>query len=296
MGDIPFLRQTTLFADPRQAGRYEVELSPEWNAPFTPQGGLMTAIAARAMETHLGRPEQQLRTITAMFVSQISPGPVFVDVSLLRAGRRMSQLTATLTTAEGTVGLTTVAVFGSDRRGFVFTDATMPEVPPADECPSFRDTPRDATGIVPSPLWDLVEGRLAQGHHPWDNPAPTTSEQVYWYRFDDPPLRADGRMDRLAGLVLSDLMIGSAYERMGSGLPVWLAPSADLTVHLFEEAQSPWLLARNRARRADQGYLSLELELWDPDRRALCAFATQLALLTFPQGDVTQDLPAPEPE
>lgn len=68
-------------------------------------------------------------------------------------------------------------------------------------------------------------------------------------------------MDRLAGLVLSDIMIGSAYERMGSGLPVWLAPSADLTVHLFEEAQSPWLLARNRARRADQGYLSVELEL-----------------------------------
>ena len=294
MGDIPFLRQTTLSADPGQDGRYEVELTAEWNFPFTPQGGLTSAIAARAMELHLGRPEQRLRTITTMFVSRIPPGPIAVEVSLLRAGRGMSQLTATLTTAEGAVGLTAAAVFGGDRPGFVFTDTTMPEVPPASECLSFRDTPEDA-GVFPSPLWELVDGRLAQGHHPWDNPAPTTSEQVYWYRFEDPPLLADGRMDRLAALVLADTMIGSAYERMGSGLPVWLAPSTDLTVHLFEEARSPWLLARNRARHAGQGYLSLELELWDPERRALCAFATQVALLTFPQGDVTEDIPAPEP-
>jgi len=53
-------------------------------------------------------------------------------------------------------------------------------------------------------------------------------------------------------------------------------------------ARSDWLLARNRARRAADGYASLEVEIWDPET-GLVAYGTQTMIFTFfgptPEGD-----------
>ncbi len=111
---------------------------------------------------------------------------------------------------------------------------------------------------------------------------PTTSERAFWYRFDDPPRLADGRLDPFALLTLCDTMPGAVGERMGGGLPEWWAPSADLTVHLLGDHRAEWVLARNRARHAGDGYASLEVELWDADAGTLVAYATQMMIFTFP--------------
>ena len=55
---------------------------------------------------------------------------------------------------------------------------------------------------------------------------------------------------------------------------------SDITVHVVGTARSEWLLARNRARRAADGYASLEVELWDPDA-GLVAYGTQTMIFTF---------------
>lgn len=68
----------------------------------------------------------------------------------------------------------------------------------------------------------------------------------------------------------------------------WLPPSADLTVHVLGEARSEWVLARNRARFAGDGYASAEMELWDPEL-GLVAYGTQVMFFSFPEG-------APPPE
>jgi hypothetical protein len=60
----------------------------------------------------------------------------------------------------------------------------------------------------------------------------------------------------------------------------WYGPSADLTVHITGTARSDWLLMRNRARRAGDGYASLEIELWDPES-GLVAYGTQTMIFTF---------------
>lgn len=186
-------------------------------------------------------------------------------------------------------------MFGAPRPGFAFTDTAIPPgLPHVDACPSFADTPDDVPGLIPASLWDRINAKTAMGHPPWANPRPATSEQAYWYRFAEPPLRPGGHLDPLAYLVLCDTMIGSVTERMGSGLPRWLAPSADLTVHLLGETRTEWILARNRAKHAGDGYVSLEIELWDPDRNALLATGSQLALFSFPHGDVQGKYPAPE--
>jgi hypothetical protein len=64
-------------------------------------------------------------------------------------------------------------------------------------------------------------------------------------------------------------------------------------VHLFGEHRAEWVLARNRARHAGDGYASLEVELWDADARRLVAYATQTMIFTFPDGPPPPELRVP---
>lgn len=289
MGSTPFSRQTTVAADPDVAGRYHAAFSGDWNAPFVPQGGIAAAVALRAMETELAAPDQRLRSVTTVFAAQVQPGPAEIDVTILRRGRSMSQVAATLRSMGDDAGHTSVAVFGSERHGFEFTDLVAPQVPPPEDCPSFRDPLPD--GVEQRhfmTFWEQVEGRPALGHAPWDEYEPTTSERAYWYRFDEAPWAAGGVLDPLALVTLCDTMPGAVGERMGPGSPPWVPPSADLTVHILGDAESEWLLAHNRARHAGDGYASVEMALWDPIV-GLVAYATQMMFFVFPEGP-----PSPE--
>lgn len=176
---VTFATQMDLVPDPGRPGRYEVDVSAEWNCPTVPQGGIMAALAARAMQAELadgagapagrpdgngdgdgaaqGRPDGdgdgrndgtgrgssndgfRLRTLTTVFAAPVPAGPVEIDVTVLRRGRSMSQLRADVRGRGDDAGHSSVAVFGRTRAGFEFTDATMPEVPEPHDCPSFRD-------------------------------------------------------------------------------------------------------------------------------------------------------------
>lgn len=270
-------------------GRYRAELNDEWSAPLLPQGGVVTALAVRAMAAELATPEQRLRSVSTVFAAQVRSGPIEIDVTVLRRGRSMSQLAAAVRSAGEEAGHTSIAVFGDARPGFEFTDLAPPAVPPAETCRSFRDPPPPGFATrMRFPYWDHVEGRPAIGHAPWDDWVPSTSERAYWYRFDDPPVVAGGLLDPCAVVTLCDTMPGAVSERMGPGQPLWLPPSADLTVHLLGDAGPGWLLAHNRARWAGDGYASTEISLWDPER-GLVAHATQMMFFSFPDGPPPPD-------
>ena len=277
-------------ADPSRPGRYEGHVADRWNLAVVPQGGIVAVLAARAMAAELEHPEQQLRTFTAVFAGQVALGPVEIDVTVLRRGRTMSQLSATVRNPGAKAGLTALAVFGAEREGFAFTDLVMPDVPDPADVPSFRDgLPPEAPEEFrrdPLPFWEqVVEGKPGIGHPPWEEYEPVTSERATWQRLDDPPLLSDGRLDPIAYLVLCDMMPGAVAEKLG---PVpdraWFGPSADLTVHLFKPASPSWLLAHNTARWAGDGYASVDMALWDPTDRSLVAYATQMMFFTFPEG------------
>ena len=183
-------------------------------------------------------------------------------------------------------GHTSLAVFGSPRPGYAFTDLVCPTVPPPEECRSFRDPP--PAGVEwPQPFtatfWSHVEGRPALGHAPWETWESDSSHRAAWYRFQDPPRQHDGALDTLALVALCDTMPGAVGERLGGGQRQWLGPSADLTVHLLGPASSDWLLASNQARFAGDGYASVEMALWDP-AVGLVAYATQMMFFSFPDG------------
>ena len=271
-------------------GHYEAQIDAGWNLNPLPQGGIVTAVALRAMGEMLADPAQALRTLHTAFIAQVADGPVSIEVELLRRGRSMSQLRAEVANPDAARGHVTTGIFGTPRRGFAFTDLAPPTgVPAPGACPSFRDPPPPgARSFEPMPFWaQRVEGRSAIGHAPWDDDyVPERAERAMWYRFEEPPFLDDGTLDPLALVVLADTMPGAVGEMVGPGPRSWFAPSIDLTVHLLDVCRSSWVLAHNRARHAGDGYASADMALWDygergSDRPRLVAYATQLFLFSF---------------
>src|SRR5260370_8663007 len=81
-----FERQLILERTDGRPGRYTVAVDEAWNCPLVPHGGLVTAVAARAMEAELDEPAQSLRSISPVFAGPVHPTPLDTAVfSLPRA-------------------------------------------------------------------------------------------------------------------------------------------------------------------------------------------------------------------
>ncbi|MGD0881272.1 MAG: thioesterase family protein [Acidimicrobiales bacterium] len=288
--DTPFAATTRTSPSATRAGRYLGRIDESWNLNPLPQGGVVTALAARAMSAELAGGGHGLRSLHTTFVAPVAHGPVEVDVEILRRGRSMSHARAEVRNPGSAHGHVTTAVFGSPRRGFEFTDLDPPSgFVPLSEARSFRGPlPAGVEGFAPNPFWDSrMEGRAALGHAPWDDYVPDRAEHASWYRLDDPPLTDAGTLDPLALIVCADTMPGAVAEKIGPGeRRGWFGPSVDLTFHLLDECRSEWVLAHNRARHAGDGYASVDMALWDlgttgTDPARLVAYATQLCFFSF---------------
>ena len=269
-----------------RAGEFATFVSPDWQLAVVPQGGIVAAIAARAMELELDLPDQALRTMTSVFAGQVAVGPVEISVEVLRRGRSMSQCTATVRNPGSEAGLTAVAVFGAERRGFGFVDSIPPDVPDPETLRSFRDPLPVGVEFEfsrpPVPFWEsIVDGRLALGRAPWEPFEDGPAEAASWFRIDQPPVVTTGTLDRVAPIVLCDMMPSAVFQKVGSTGDIWFGPSADYTIHLFGEAEPGWLLGHSRARWAGDGYASVEMTLWDRRLSEPVAYATQVMFFAF---------------
>jgi acyl-CoA thioesterase len=267
-------------------GSFAATIDDRWTLVVIPQGGIVAALAARAMAAELDLPEQVLRSMSLVFAGQVAAGPVEIDVTMLRRGRSMSQLTATVRNPGEAAGLTAIAVFGAERRGFAFTELAFPEVEGPDALRGFRDPVPDGVDFEftrpPMRFWDeIIEAKPAMGRPPWEPFEDGPAEMAYWYRLDRPPVRDDGTLDPVAAIVLCDSMPGAVGQKLGPDSGMWFGPSADFTIHLLGPARPGWLLAHNRARHAGDGYASVEMALWDPTGPTLVAYATQMMFFAF---------------
>ena len=267
-------------------GRYSATISPSWNLAVAAQGGVVAAIAARAMEAELGT-GQSLRSFHGVFARPVPVGPVEVEVGVIRSGRSISQVQASIRAVGADAGFTALAAFGRERPGFSYTELEMPRVPPPDECGSFRDPPPPESGLPSEPLFEfwreVIEGRPALGHAPWDTSERGAAEVATWIKFEHLPADENGQFDQLALLVAADMMPSAVFEKVEPTERDWFAPSVDLTVHLIGLPTGPWILNHNRAHFANDGYASAEVALWDPhapDGPTLLAWATQVMFFT----------------
>jgi acyl-CoA thioesterase len=264
------------------SGRYRANLDGTWNAPIHPSGGVVTALALRAMQEALGSPHQRLRTFSTLFVSTVGEGPIEIAVEKLREGKRMSQLRADARNPGRTEpGHVVSAAFGESRKGIGFTYSTAPEVGPPEDYPLPADAPTGMP-VFRARFFENIETRRVRMFHSfetgWEG---GRAEAIRWLRYRTTPRLPDGRVDPLSWIALADTMPSAIGQYLGPGAPFLHMPSVDLKMDFFADTEHEWLIARSVCHWAGDGYASAEITLWDQDRRLL-AFATQMMLLRSP--------------
>ena len=279
IGEPSFVSATAV---KRTDGRWRASLAPAWNAPVFPSGGIVTAVALRAMQAELAQPHQSLRSFATMFISTVEAGDLDVHVERMRVGKRMSQLRADVRSAGAREpGHVTTAAFGESRDGFAFSYSAAPDVGPPGDYPGPAEPP-PGVPVFRAPFFENVETRRVRIFHSFENGWDGgRAEATRWIRYRVPPRLADGRIDRLSLVALADTMPPAVSQYIGPGYPFFHAPSVDLTMRFFADTEEEWCLLHSVSHWAGDGYASAEVTLWDT-RRTLIAHATQLMLIRFP--------------
>ena len=271
---------TALTPDPDVAGRFHADIPDNWKVVYV-FGGVSMYTALRAMREALGRPELELVTANAIFLAPVPPGPVTIDVEVLRDGRTASQMAADLR-VDGKLALRVHGVFGvAHDLDHGFLDVRFPEVPhPADVEPPPPADDRMPFGHIN--FHDQTDWRPVSGV-PLDREAfrAGPARCQIWTRLLEEPTLPEGGYDPLALAIHGDV-IGPA---VGAGLGPIDAPfmvlSLEIGIRFVATPVSPWVLQEIEAWHVGDGYATGPARLWDEELR-LCAIATQTAhLRTF---------------
>ena len=106
-------------------GRYGTALSERWNIVDGPNGGYLAAIIARAMTETVDEPARALRSITVHFLTRPGFDEAEIDVDVLRSGRKLTTLEASLS-QDGAIVCRAIAAFSLPWTAQEQWQATMP--------------------------------------------------------------------------------------------------------------------------------------------------------------------------
>jgi acyl-CoA thioesterase len=255
---------------PLGGGAWAGTVDGGWFAGRGPNGGYLAAIVLRAMVAELGDPAREARSLTCHYLRPPAAGDVRIDVTVERAGRATSTLTARLS-QHGRDCVIGVAAFGVDVAAPAAYATAPPDVPPPDDV-----APADNSGSGLS-IVSRFESRPAVGARMFAGAGEAVTGG--WLRFAEP--RAT---DAIALAMFADAWWPSPWVRLDEPVP---APTLDLTVHFRAPRAAAALepgepvLAVFRSTTAADGFFEEDGELWTRDG-VLLAQSRQLALLAFP--------------
>lgn len=247
--------------------RFAAQIHPGWDIGGNANGGYLLAIVARAMAAVTGRPPL---TITGHF---LAPGPVGdceVEVTLVRAGRRMATATGSLVMG-GRELLRVLGTFADqDPTPPLYLDGAPPEIPAYEECDPAPD-PLDAAAEGLPGLTGRLDSRLTPGDEGFRTGAPTGRAEISgWFDFAD-----RGPIDAYGLLLACDAFPPPIFN---SDVPVGWVPTVELTVHLRAVPAPGPLRCVFRSRFIQGGLLDEDGELWDAAGQLVC-HSRQLALV-----------------
>jgi acyl-CoA thioesterase len=262
-----FERDTAVVeAGPARPGSWEGRCDDGWFTPRGPNGGYVAAIVLRAMLAELAARgvERPARSVSLHYLRPPGPGPLTVTVTVERAGRSLSSLSARLE-QDGKVCVLALGAFSVDFDGAGAYADPPPTAIPFDEAMVAPSAPE-----LPS-LFHRFELRPAIGHLPFSGADEALTGG--WVTFADGPQE----LDAPALAQISDVWLPTAWVRMTEMVP---APTVDLTIHFRapEVRASEPVLAEFRSRFAHGGFFEEDGEIWSADG-TLLAQARQLALL-----------------
>jgi acyl-coenzyme A thioesterase PaaI-like protein len=255
-------------------GRYLGEVAPGWDIAGNANGGYLLAVAARAMAAAAGRPDPV--TITAHYLSPGKPGSLEVDTTVVKAGKRFTTVSATMSGA----GRPVIAVLGTfgDLASDAATEwptrveARPPDLPPVEDCLPMTRGP-EADGGPPSFI-TKIDLRLNPDDAGFVRGMPSGQMRVSgWFRLQD-----DEPVDGLGLLVAVDAFPPTIFN---ASLPVGWTPTVELTAHVRARPAPGWLRCVFTTRFVTGGYIEEDGEVWD-DTGALVAQSRQLALVPRP--------------
>ena len=260
-------RFTTDTAVARTApGRYAAAIGPAWWIERGPNGGYLAAIVLRAMLAEVDDAARRPRTLTLHYLRPPAAGPCEVTVTVERAGRGLSTVSARLV-QDGRDCVLALAALGSDRPGPELHDHPAPDVPGPDDVPARPEPP---AGTIDVPFRHLFETRPAIGSAPFTSGP--KAETGGWIRTAD-----DDPVDDVLIAAITDSWPPAVFSRLDVPIGV---PTVELTIH-FRGAPSGepgWSLVRYRTLEVSAGYLEEACEVWSPDGRLL-AESRQLAVI-----------------
>ncbi len=269
-----------------EPGVYDSALGESWRIGGGVNGGVLLAIAGRALATELGTEDGDRPAhpdpiaISAYYLTPGVPGPATVLTSVVRRGRAVSTGQASLLQDDGAGGeverVRVLATYGDlgSVDGDVTTSAAPPDLPPPDRCVSAAQAPPDF--LKHASLLQRLDMRLDPATTGWAVGKPSGNGIIRgWLRM------ADGREpDPLLLLLAVDALPPVAFEL---GLLGW-TPTLELTAHVRARPAPGWLRVSLTNRTLAGGFLEEDAEVWDSQGR-LVALSRQLARASVPAPD-----------
>lgn len=246
--------------DARFAGRVHAA----WNIGANPNGGYLIALVLQALREALPDHPDPLSVTVHYLRPGLADQECDIDVSVLRTGRTLSTVRATLRQG-GESRLEVLAAMGS-LAGEADPLITLPPpaCPPPDQCVGRSAAEQ---GVV-LPLLSRLDIRL----HPDEARAGAAgrAQVTGWIRFHD------GRdPDALGSVLFADAFPPAVFGLLG--LVGWV-PTVELTVHVRRRPAPGWVLGQFRAHDLRDGRLIEDGALWD-NQGNLIVQSRQLALV-----------------
>jgi len=250
----------------RAAGdvRFEVDLHPDWSVGGRPNGGYLLSIMGRAAVEASGKPHPL--AISAHFLAPPSGGPGEVSTELMREGRRVSALRATLR-QEGTALVDALITVGelAERSEPLHQNGPMPQVTRIEDCLEAKGVAPGATKVG---LHEFVDLRIDPASVGWADGKPGGNMEIRgWCR-----LRDGTEPDPLVLLQMGDAFPPVTFDL---GMFGWV-PTIELTTYVRAQPAPGWLACSMSARLLAEGWIDEDAELWDSEGH-LVAQARQLA-------------------
>lgn len=246
-------------------GRFDVTVDPQWSIGGKPHGGYLLALLARAAGQLAPREHPHVTAISGSFLSPPAFGPAEVRAEVLRAGRGVTQLRASLTQDGRPVVEALITQGLLDDQDPVWSGAEPVELPDESEC--FR-SPVDPPGGMHLPLMEVVELRVNPAQLGFAVGSPTMrGELSAWMRLDD-----GSDWDPWSLLVALDTLPPVSFDL---GHPGW-APTIQLSAYLRRLPAPGPIRVRMHANDLGGERLDETALAWDSKGR-LVAQATQIA-------------------
>ena len=263
-GEFAFDSETAVA--PAGGGVWAAHVLDSYNIGGNPNGGYLSAIAMRALQT-LG-PHTDPLTVTAHFLRPGTSGAdARVEAELIRTGRTITTARASLH-QEGKQRIEMLAGLG-DLSAPSAVDQALDVAPPSnmpgpDECVARSGAEQG----VDLPLLDRLETRI----HPDQVKGAQAGRATVsgWIRF------ADGRApDSLAAVLMADAFPPPIFGLLGV---IGWVPTIELTVHVRRRPEPGWMLGQFETSDLRDGRMVENGKLWDAEGN-LVAQSRQLSLL-----------------